>query len=249
MNRWTFAPWSIGTRLMVALVTAVLLPLALVTIVSFQRSSSINRQTMLAYLREAGDRRAQVITATLDRTLVYLDAVLANPENARAFFNAFFARNPAVATTRMEAELNNSQGLLESAWLMNRNGTVLADAAATDEIVPYNNPDLRQSPAFLAAQTLSPQGRMRDLVVATDDQGNTSIQVVSLLLDQNERLMGYLVTTLNPETVFYATMVDSAALGMYSFIVLPGNTSFIAPEQIVPQVSMNSAGVDSAINQ
>ncbi|MCU0514423.1 MAG: GAF domain-containing protein [Anaerolineae bacterium] len=248
MNRLRLSSWSIGTRLLLGFVLLALLVLALSGAVSFLSASQVNLQSLSAYVREAGDRRAQLITTALDATLAYVETVSTNPENQRAFYNAILFRNTAAAETRLGAALAGSEETLLTGWLMNRTGQIISQSVPEAAELPLQNPDWSRTAIFQSARELAADTRPTALVVFDNDRNSTELALVHRLVDQNARLIGYLVFTLNPDTLIYTSLVDTARLGLYSFMILPDGATTLAPAEFRGQVSLESAGVNRALN-
>lgn len=239
---------SLSNRLIAAFLLAVLIPLALFSLLSLSGAREINFRNIEAYLVESAHRRQQGISTGFERAISALETLL-NDETALQDlrWSLLSEDRPAPDDLLREDLVNRHPDLFRSAWMLTLDG----QAFAIGLNAPFVDTDQSGSESFQATRNLqNRQGRNQEVVVSNRD-GELHIEIVTLIRSVDTTPLGYIVTDLNLDEIVFAYLEPDNILESYSFLVMPDGQAYMAIDTVQSSdvITLNSEGVQSGLNR
>jgi GAF domain-containing protein len=262
MNRARSFP--LGLKLALAFVIAIVVPGVILLVIAIDSSNRLNRQNLEAFVEEFGQNQRRSIEDSLATSLRLIDTVVTNlvylndvtlalrlvdTPGVTAERSAEIAAN--AATSLRQALFNINQPYIESAWLLNLDGTVMAPVASGNNTLPFNlsQPREQNSDSYRRAQTMLQTGEEVSFVVANRNN-LPSFEIVRVIRDRSDTVLGFLVADLDLDEVVFRNLVnDNPAYDLYSFVTMPDGISTLQLLDVRRRrlVDPNSLGVERAL--
>lgn len=255
--------WSLWVKFLVGFLIAVAVPVALGywSLQPSLREAAV--QNLRAYLAENGDRQRIQVLAALERVRSSLSNFAADPTNNRLMTSLLLRNSPALSRQQSGASdilqvntalqrilLDPAQPLFLDAYLLDREGTLVAFATLDTASLDISQRDQSQSPTYRAilAEQLKPQPQDQILVVR-ERADAPIIEIATVIYWRDGTPIGYLLAELDNSRVFYDNLrFEDAPYPAYSFLVA-GEGVAIVPPQTVSQafsIETTSSAVERA---
>lgn len=255
MSRLNILHWSIAGKLLFAFGLGGAVIGLLFMAASVIGAARINQDNLQLYVTETTNRKQERVRVAFEALLVEIERVLFSEEANRIFFDAFVHRNDISAANYLrDTFLPTRPDVLVGAWLLNlRDGRVVAQAVGEGKSLPFDNPDQRESEAYKTARTLNLTLNPRGLVIINrlraDGHQVPLLELIEIVVDRNGRAAGYVVVAIDAEALFYSLLRDDNRIGVYSFLVVPDGSTYLAHPETRSQhtISLDSFGVQRAL--
>lgn len=264
-------------RVQVITLLALVLVLAVFAPSGFDRELNAEQLTdvLAAFVGESGLRSQQLIVNDFDTALAAVN-LFANQEDSattQALRTALITREAEGigeastqaannVVTLLRSELVNLSGQqIASAWLMNRNGLVLASEVAEGLELPFSSPQQGNSSIFLAAETLAASGLNQELLITPEsDLNRVRMEIVTVIRAEAtddvptsaDDVLGYLVVELNLNRIVLQNLVaTNDTYETYGFLLLPDATTYLALPEVreAGLVRLTTPAVNAALDR
>ena len=249
----------IWVKIAITITLAAIIPIVLFIFLSATGINTINEQNLRAYVTESGTRQEQAIQNKLTRTNEDFIKFLQDDSNLTVLAEFLQLLETEISEDQSEIRTGDIINLLDSEillgnpdfnhlWLLTDAGEVIASTSQIGQILPFTNEFQAGSQAYLAGRSLS-QTQLNNFVFITDDDG-IRLQIVGKI-EQNNRILGYLVADLNIVSIFYNNLAfQDTAIPAYSFLVLDTGLLLTRPEIADDErIALSSPGISRALNQ
>ncbi|MGJ3239576.1 MAG: GAF domain-containing protein [Anaerolineae bacterium] len=255
--------FGLSTKINAIIVVAVTLPLILLGVLMFQTVSGITITNLERSVTENGTRRESAIQRNIQTTLSNISEFIAVNGTLMNLQLEVESDNPELAFAdvagNLEQALNTQlieQPFFESAQLLDlqyRQSVIAGDA-------PLQQADIQDQRALISQYADRLSGTTDTQVFIVNNDGNvpswsilTAVRAVSA--DGTSELRGYLLVTLDIETVFIDSLVPDAnenELDLYAYLIVPTGAEnvIIAPSNVIDDAlfDVNSVGAQRALS-
>lgn len=239
--------WPMWVKLSAGFVFAILVPLAVILMVTRDGFNEIGTQNIQTYIDEQNQRQESTISSTLQSAQAAFDTLVVSDLRS-SLIGSLVDRNQ-IATTLLRGEFQRL-ALLSPMFarirLVDMAGTIVAQATA-ERILPSSVAE-PEAPAFIQASTALVAGKNQSVTVIRTP---LSIEITRAVFDRNDQAIGFLIGTLNIET----TVLDNLAFntgttyGAYSYLVTPGEDPVILSTSDTQRAATTSARNSTAVQQ
>lgn len=222
-------------QFLILLGIAIAVPVGVMLVVVVDATNRLNEQNLAAVVEQVGRYREYLIRTDLENAVQLLDSVTDNAQVYNLIVSA--ARNLTLPGTTPETRqsliertntdlrrifFGTSARLVDSYWILSREGEVLLSEANSNRTLPFNSRQPRedQSDAFLQARDRTQSTDTR-LFAITTRSGLPNFELVLILRDIVGITVGYLVVDLDVNNIVQRHLATPVTLPLYSFVVLP----------------------------
>lgn len=259
---------TLGGKLLLAFLVAVLLPLALLGALSFSSATSITRQNVEAYLLESGQRRLQAITSAYEQAVERFQQFAQAEDNAVLLSNPLVIRQErgtALGTEQYDQAINEALAAyfqrppasFNSLWLQPNQVSEINNAlqavpgSANKELVGISSFQQRVAERVIQSGRRLQEGdiRLLSVLVGGDTPHVLLISPIYGIVNAQDTLVGYLVGEVNTERVFFQHLQEQfGAIPVNAYMILPDTAAILAPDENTAQASNTSLGAQNLLN-
>mgnify|MGYP001037731319 CR=1 FL=1 len=256
LSRLWIGNWSIGLRLLFSFIAAVMIPAFFTFLLINNEIDTVDLDNLDAYIRDTGVHQREDINEFFVNARTELAFLAESNVYARQIeFVIQFDANQASLERIMSDYFDRrliASGVFVDAIVLSPDGIVVASSSQRNnsgEPAFITGTDLSGSPIVRAARNAATLGDTQRMSITTGPTGLAEIRLVQMIYNLNGDIIGYLVATMNTNTLIEFLIYESEFVINARSYLATVNGDIIAPDDVINEArqSFLSSPIEDAL--